>query len=80
MDPDVFKSFLYYLYTEKIDCYLPDGRPAHYTWVLELLKTADQFGQMELLGQCKQVLMSIISPENASDVLSTARQLNMEVQ
>ena len=68
VDPDVFEAFLYYLYSGRVDCHTSDGRVAHYMWVLELLKAADRFGQLQLFGECKRILLSILTSENAADI------------
>lgn len=67
----VFRAFLHYLYTDKIDLAADES--------VDLLKLADYYCETKLRNECEALIKQSITIENAAKLYASAIQYNAKV-
>ena len=79
VDPDSFYSFLHYLYKGRLDKEALQDGPGRYKRTLEILRTSHEYCQMDLLTECKDMLIPLVNIENAFEMFQVASEFKLQV-
>ena len=80
IDSDSFYSLLHYVYKGRLPESMFQDKPNLWKKVLELLNTSHHYGQMDLFTECKNILLSKVTVENACAIFQVANQLQIQVK